>query len=392
MGVFVQFGAGNIGRSFVGRQFFEAGYEVIFVDIDTSLIDRLNERRSYPVVVKQSGQVDSVILVKGIRAINGRDTSAVIQALVDADIVATSVGQRALGSMLKVLAQGILARKHAGRFPLDVIIAENLRAAADFFREALAGHLPEDFDLSNSVGLVETSIGKMVPIMPESALAADALQLFAEPYDQLIVDAHGFRNPLPLLSGLKPVDNITAYVDRKLFMHNMSHAALAYLGYQANPNLRYLWEVMELPEVVNNVRGALGQSAEALCHFYPSDFTREQLDEHAADLLGRYSNQALGDTIYRVGRDLGRKLAHNDRLVGACLLAARQGLPFSKIALAARAALGFQAQDERGQVSVADAEFQSTILSVGTKETLSQVADLHSEDPIERLVLEAVSQ
>jgi mannitol-1-phosphate 5-dehydrogenase len=391
VGVFVQFGAGNIGRSFIGRQFFEAGYEVVFVDIDTQLIDRLNDRHSYPVVVKQSGQADSVLLVEGIRAIDGRDSEAVIAALVSADIVATSVGQRALGAILQVLAQGLVARKQAGRPPLDVIIAENLRAAADFFRQTLAGYLPADFALSSAVGLVETSIGKMVPIMPQSALAADPLQLFAEPYDQLIVDARGFLNPLPRLSGLKPVANVTAYVDRKLFMHNMSHAALAYLGYQADPDLRYLWQVMELPAVVEQVRVALGESAEALCRVYQDDFTRLQLDEHAADLLRRYANQALGDTIYRVGRDLRRKLAHDDRLVGACLLAARQGLPFSRIALAARAALGFRALDEQGRMSVADAEFLSGIESQGSRQTLSLAAGLNPDDPLERRVLDAVS-
>ena len=390
MSTFVQFGAGNIGRSFIGRQFFEAGYEVVFVDIDSRLIDLLNARRSYPVVTKQSGEADRVQTVEGVRAINGRDSAAVIAAIVDADCVATSVGQRALPSILQVLAQGLVARQAAGRPPLDVIIAENLRSGAELFRTTLKRYLPDGYALDAQVGLVETSIGKMVPIMPASALADDPLQLFSEPYDTLIVDRNGFRNPLPKLPGIHPVNNVNAYVDRKLFMHNMSHAAVAYLGYQADPSLRYIWQAMELPGVAESAGRALAESATALCAFYPNDLARDELDLHAADLLRRYRNRALGDTIYRVGRDLKRKLARNDRMIGACLLAARLGLPFAHIVVAAKAALGFRATDEQGQSHPADAEFLASIAALDARAALSLAADLQASDAIDRRVIEAI--
>ena len=36
------FGAGNIGRGFIGQFFSESGYEVTFVDVDRPLLDTLN--------------------------------------------------------------------------------------------------------------------------------------------------------------------------------------------------------------------------------------------------------------------------------------------------------------------------------------------------------------
>lgn len=43
----VLFGAGKIGRSFVGQLFSRSGYEVVFVDILKPVIEALNKRGIY---------------------------------------------------------------------------------------------------------------------------------------------------------------------------------------------------------------------------------------------------------------------------------------------------------------------------------------------------------
>lgn len=386
---FVQFGAGNIGRSFIGRLFAEAGYRVVFIDVDSRLVSLLNERRSYPVVVKQNDRPDQVRLIGGVSAIDGRDREAVIDVLTQADGMATSVGQRGLQAVLPLLAAALELRAANNAPPLDLIIAENLRSGAAWFRQNLGPLLPEGFDLDSRLGLVETSIGKMVPIMPQDALNEDPLQLFAEPYDTLIVDRLGFRREVPALAGLKPVNNITAWVDRKLFLHNMSHAALAYLGYQANPALIYCWQAMELPAVVDAVRAALLQSAAALNRAYPDDLPQEELAAHADDLLNRYRNRALGDTLHRVGRDLGRKLAREDRLIGACLLAAKHGLPFDSLVPPIRAALKFAAPDEQGRVGEADQRILQAVAERGPRAVLGEIAGLDAGQSMDQRVLQA---
>ena len=386
---FVQFGAGNIGRSFIGRLFAEAGYRVVFIDVDSRLVSLLNERRSYPVVVKQNDRPDQVRLIGGVSAIDGRDRAAVIDVLTQADGMATSVGQRGLQAVLPLLAAALELRAANNAPPLDLIIAENLRSGAAWFRQNLGPLLPEGFDLDSRLGLVETSIGKMVPIMPQDALNEDPLQLFAEPYDTLIVDRLGFRREVPALAGLKPVNNIAAWVDRKLFLHNMSHAALAYLGYQANPALIYCWQAMELPAVVDAVRAALLQSAAALNRAYPDDLSQEELAAHADDLLNRYRNRALGDTLHRVGRDLGRKLAREDRLIGACLLAAKHGLPFDSLVPPIRAALKFAAPDEQGRVGEADQRILQAVAERGPRAVLGEIAGLDAGQSMDQRVLQA---
>ena len=47
----VMYGAGNIGRGFIGQLFSESGYEVAFIDVNREIIDQLNRDGQYPVGV-----------------------------------------------------------------------------------------------------------------------------------------------------------------------------------------------------------------------------------------------------------------------------------------------------------------------------------------------------
>jgi mannitol-1-phosphate 5-dehydrogenase len=252
---------------------------------------------------------------------------------------------------------------------LDIIIAENDREAPALFRSVLHAELGQEFSLETMVGLIETSIGKMAPIMRAADLAGDPLLLFAEEYETLVVDKLGFRCPLPEIPSLHPVDPIAAYVDRKLFIHNLGHAAAGYLGYAAikskiKKNLT-IPEALDLPNIEKKVRKAMNESADALVKEYPQlqypgSYNREDLSAHIEDLLFRFKNRALGDTVYRIGRDLRRKLAREDRITGAMLLCAKHVLPFAAIAEVYRAALDFTAPAEDGSFFPADEEFRKT--------------------------------
>ena len=94
MPTLVQFGAGNIGRSFIAQLFNAAGYKVIFIDVNPDLLKLLNERGCYKVNIV--GDRDEVFIVSNISAIDGRDIAAVAAAIADADIASTAVGSGAL--------------------------------------------------------------------------------------------------------------------------------------------------------------------------------------------------------------------------------------------------------------------------------------------------------
>jgi mannitol-1-phosphate 5-dehydrogenase len=320
-----------------------------------------------------------------------KDTILVGYEIAEADMIATSVGKAALPKVLPILAKGLKERFKADpKRPMDIIIAENIRNAPEIFRTVLSKELGPKYPLEQLVGLVETSIGKMVPIMRQENLAQDPLQLFAEEYETLIVDRHGFRGPIPDIPGLYPVDTIKAYVDRKLFIHNLGHAAAAYLGYRADPEKQFIFEVLQIPEVERGVRKVMNEAADALIPEYPGAYSRQDLTEHIEDLLGRFKNRALGDTVHRVGRDLPRKLSRDDRLIGAMLLCAKQNVPFTDIAAVYAAALDFAAPDEKGTLFPEDSRFRSDLLPLGIEEILRQVSLLDASNEVDKKVFEVL--
>lgn len=126
------------------------------------------KKRVYKLVIKKNELPDEIILIENIRAIDSFDKEAVIREIVDTDIIATAVGKHALPQIVLVIALGLQLRyKKRGKNPLDIIIAENLRNAADYSRKELKIYLPQEYPFDEQVGLIESSIGKMVPLMKE---------------------------------------------------------------------------------------------------------------------------------------------------------------------------------------------------------------------------------
>ncbi len=380
----VQFGAGNIGRSLVGQLFSRAGYEVVFVDAVAEIVDALNARGRYQIRVKdtRAPATAETIWVEHVRGLHASDTEGIARAVRQASLISTAVGAGALPKIFPALAAGLLGRDA----PVSILFCENLRGAAVLAREALAKHLPAGFDLTGRVGLVETSIGKMVPLMPREVRERDPLEVWAEAYNQIVADREGFVGPPPAVDGLVLKDHFAAYVDRKLFIHNLGHAAAGYHGFLAGKT--YVWECMENPDLRAEIRGAMEEAARALSRRYPQAFDETNQRAHIEDLLERFANRALGDTVYRVGRDLARKLAPGDRCLGALRLVTAEGLPAAHILRTIAAALCFDAADHEGRRLPQDEALRLRVRESGPRAVLTEVCAL---DPAQdRELIEAI--
>ena len=354
----VQFGAGKIGRSFIGQVFGLSGYEVIFIDINLEIVQLLNKRKSYPIVIK--GEKEETLWISNVRAVSGLNEAQVILEIAQASILSVSVGKNALEKTIPLIAGGLLLRYQSNpNFPLDIIIAENMRFASNFIRKELLKILPPEYPFDRLIGLVETSIGKMVPIMTQEDLKNDPLIVFAEPYNNLIVDKKGFRGKIPDVKDLSPKENIKAWVDRKLFIHNLGHAVTAYFGAYKFPESIYIYEILADLEIYHFTKEVMIQSANILQAIYPDDFTLADLEAHIGDLLCRFQNKALKDTVFRVGQDRIRKLGPDDRFVGIIRLAEKQGMPYDKILEAMVYAFFFNATDENGNSCTKDILFDN---------------------------------
>ena len=371
----VHFGAGNIGRSLVGTLFSRAGYEILFVDAAPDIVVALRQRHGYRVVVKDDlpPGAPAVLEVRGADAIDARDAAAVAEAVARADLIGTSVGANVLPAVLRSMAPGLARRTRS----VSILFCENLHGVVELARNTLAASLPAGFDLAGRVGLVATSIGKMVPIMPAEVRARDPLEVWGEAYNRIIADRQAFVGPVPEIEGLDLKANFRAYVDRKLYIHNLGHAVCACFGYLHG--CTRIAEAMALAEVAGAARAAMEASARALTIRYPGEFTDANQAEHVADLLRRFRNQALGDTVFRVGRDLPRKLAGDDRFVGALRLVRETGGDTGPICRGIAAALHFAAADEQGNRFAPDDEVRARVAREGVAAFLTAHASLDPE-------------
>jgi len=386
----VQFGAGNIGRAFVGQLFARAGWEVVFVDVDATLIEALNREHRYTVEIRD--EPPDRIIVENVRAVDARNLAAVAEEIATADCAATAVGPQALNSVYPLLAAGLIRRRELRGGPLDILLCENLRAAAEVVRAGLLPHLPEDFDIEGEVGLIATSIGKMVPLISDAERRRDPLTVYAEAYNTLVLDRRGFKRAVPSVPGLDPKDSIAAYVDRKSFIHNLGHAAAAYVAFVAQPQATYLWQALEDRRVEAIARGAMWESARALIAQYPAEFDRANQGEHIEDLLRRFRNRRLGDTVHRVGRDLLRKLGPADRVMGALRLQMRHGIEPTATTAALAAALLFRAGDESGMIFADDARFAAALEQSGPRAVLADVCAFDPRTTADAAIIEGVAQ
>ncbi|MFC2089899.1 hypothetical protein ACFLT1_03915 [Bacteroidota bacterium] len=352
-----QIGAGKIGRSFIAQIFNKAGYRIVFADIDPCLINALNDEGSYKVIFK-SNDFTETYNVSDITAIEFNETSAVVNAIINADTIAVSVGKNSLFKLAGLLGEGI-SKRYAIRKddPIDLILAENIRDASNLLYNEISKYT-KGVPIDSYVGFVETSIGKMVPLMTQNQLKEDPLAIFTEPYNQLILDKNAFRGAIPDVPDLQPKENMKAWVDKKIFIHNMGHATLAYQCNFHYPDIKATWEALEINELKNITRKTMQQSARILMQMYPEEFSIDQIDKHIADLLKRFANRALGDTIYRVGRDLHRKLGRDDRFIVPIMNALNYGSECKLILEAWVKGCYFNAVNEEGRMFTEDKKFK----------------------------------
>jgi len=327
MPLLVQFGAGNIGRGFIGPLFARAGWRVVFADIDERRVAELNARRGY-LVHEVVDERRTSIAVSGVEGILASDQAAVAQLVAQADLVATAVSVAALPQVGVVLAQAWRLRQEQGGRPLDVLICENgAQASAVLLQAVLSGlRADEQPRLKSSLGMVRTSIGRMIP---PPAPGEDRLDASVEPYATLPVERAAFTGPIPDVPHLEAHADFDLVLAQKLYLHNLTHACLAYAGHRQG--LATISACVRVPALAQAARAAGDEAALALAlAFGRSPAEREGLRQDHAQLLDelfiRYRNVALKDPVSRVARDPFRKLAVDDRLVGAALICLREGI------------------------------------------------------------------
>ena len=305
----LHFGGGNIGRGFIGKILAEAGYEVVFADINMTVIDRLNQDHGYTVHVVGEG-VDQKETVKNVRGINSGDEAVVTAEISDAALVTTAVGPPVLEILAPLLVRSLAARYKAGGAPLNIIACENMVRGSSFLKEKVLAAAGDDAALIDAnTGFVDCAVDRIVP--PVRGGDADPLAVTVEVFSEWIVDSTQFKGAVPAIAGMIATDKLMAFIERKLFTLNTGHTALAYFGQLAGK--KTVGEAMQDDAVRQAAEAVMKESGAVLIRRYAFDPAahRAYIDK----ILKRFANPYLHDDIDRVARQPLRKLGAQERFI-----------------------------------------------------------------------------
>ena len=305
----LHFGGGNIGRGFIGKILAEAGYEVVFADINMTVIDRLNQDHGYTVHVVGEG-VDQKETVKNVRGINSGDEAAVTAEISDATLVTTAVGPPVLEILAPLLARSLAARYRAGGAPLNIIACENMVRGSSFLKEKVLAAAGDDAALIDAnTGFVDCAVDRIVP--PVRGGDADPLAVTVEVFSEWIVDSTQFKGAVPAIAGMIATDKLMAFIERKLFTLNTGHTALAYFGQLAGK--KTVGEAMQDDAVRQAAEAVMKESGAVLIRRYAFDPAAHRA--YTDKILKRFANPYLHDDIDRVARQPLRKLGAQERFI-----------------------------------------------------------------------------
>ncbi|TNG94447.1 mannitol-1-phosphate 5-dehydrogenase [Pasteurellaceae bacterium USgator11] len=333
----LHFGAGNIGRGFIGKLLSDSDIHVTFADVNDTVIDLLNRQQAYDVkiVSEQQSKIEQVAPVDGI---NSKNSEQIIEKFNQVDLVTTAVGPNVLTIISATLAKALEMRFASGNKKyLNIIACENMVRGTSFLKEKVLQHLNPDYHsaLEQYIGFVDSAVDRIVP--PVAANTENPLLVTVEEFSEWIVDQTQFKGDIPKISGMELTDNLMAFVERKLFTLNTGHAATAYLGKLSGHRL--IREAIEDEAIKQQVRSVMQESGAVLIKRY--GFEQEKHFAYIEKILKRFANPYLPDDVDRVGREPIRKLSPNDRLIKPLNGTIEYGLPHNTLLKAVAAALHY---------------------------------------------------
>ena len=338
----VVFGAGNIGRGFLGSLLFKSGFSVIFVDTDKQKIGLINQHGEYPVIaVSNKGITEE--LVENISGIEFSDSDNLNRAIVDAEVILTAVGKNALPAVAMSLAKGLterIKRRPNSDAHIVVVACENVNDNTEYLRSLMSKCLSEEDmnKVNNSISFPKCVVDRIVPNTLPSGANQDPLAVAVEEYFQFVIDKKALKASMPIIKGVEFHTDLTAILEQKLFTLNMAHAIVGYYGYLKR--CKFIHEAMDDRNVYNLLIGAL-KEVELTITTRHSSIRSESQELYAQKVISRFQNPYLKDEIVRVARQPKRKLGKEDRLVKPALLTWEQGRIPAYIATGITAALSY---------------------------------------------------
>ena len=370
----IHFGAGNIGRGVIGELLVQSGYEVTFVDVNEELVETINAKKAYNIQIV--GDEPQTIHIEHVKAINSNtNLEDLLTAIVHADIVTTAIGPNILKFIAPNIAKGLERRVKENTTPLNIIACENMVGGSTVLKNFVYEHLSDEAKplVDAYIGFPDAAVDRIVPLQHNE----EPLLVQVEPYCVWDVNRPQAKGEVPEIKGLTWVDNLQAYIERKLFTVNTGHASIAYLAYQKG--IKDIYSAMQDPEIVAFVRKVWGETGSMLVEKYGFDPAAHQ--KYVETTEKRFANPHLSDEVTRVARGPKRKLGAKDRLVSPATQLIAQGKTPTALAKVIAAALHFDYEGDKEAVEV-----QAYVKEHGYEEALTHFTGIEKGSKLYDLV------
>lgn len=371
----IHFGAGNIGRGFIGQVLHENGFEITFVDVNSKIIDALNQIGQYDIILAAPDQ--KKIHVEGVKGINNaNDPDKVVKAFDNVDVVTTAIGPKILPIIAPLIAQGISERaKNNNTKNLDVIACENMIGGSQSLKKDVYSHLDDDTKAfaDKYIGFPNAAVDRIVPAQNNKNL----LDVSVEPFKEWIIDDSQRKNKDLNLDSVIYVPDLEPYIERKLFSVNTGHASIAYTGKYLG--YKTIIEAIKDKKCVDNLHGALAETQSLLIAKWK--FDKKDINDYQNTVMKRFANPYISDNITRVARTPIRKLGYNERFIRPIRELKERGLDYTTLVNVAALILTYDAPADAESVKL-----QAMIKSDGVEQTIKTVTGLKDQDLINQIL------
>jgi mannitol 2-dehydrogenase len=219
-------------------------------------------------------------------------------------------------SVFGLITAALAQRREQGTPPFTVMSCDNIQGNGDTARKALVSFARlKDSNLahwiSENVPFPNSMVDRITPVTTDADREAisnnyqltDAWPVVAEHFEQWVLEDN-FTNGRPPLqdAGVQMVNDVQPYELMKLRLLNASHQVMSYLGYLAG--YRYVHEVCSDPQFAEFILGYMEEEATPTLQPVPGI----DLDAYRTELLRRFSNPAIKDTLARQMVDASERI------------------------------------------------------------------------------------
>lgn len=306
----LHFGAGNIGRGFIAELLNKSGYKITFVDINKEVVDNLKNRENYNIKILDNSV--EIIEINNFDALNISEKKELItQKINEVNLITTSIGPNILPIIANDIANGLKEKVKSQNIKfLDIIACENMIEGSSFLKKEIYKNLSEDEQkfVDKYVSFPNSAVDRIVPSQKHD----DVLLVEVEKFYEWVVEKEKIKDTNNKnIFGVTYVDDLTPFIERKLFTVNTGHASLSYLANYKN--LTLVSEAAENSEIKEHLNKVLEETSNLLIKKW--NFKDEDMKKYREKTIKRFENKLIIDNVNRICRTPIRKLGYNERFI-----------------------------------------------------------------------------